>query len=329
LVRFKFEVQDLFRSTKKARSVLTKEQERALIRKVRDGNRYAARNPLWPAYLYDSKTVIKNAQEARGQLLETFYPLVVSIATRMCAGNLNVDFRDAIGCGIEGLLIAIDRFDLHTTNRLSTYAVPWIRKHVFAFLREESSMTASSERTADHARIDRERRRLAQLLSRQPLQEELAEALKITESQLQRLLAKGVVSLHSLDAPISRGSTLSLKDTVVNEDALWFRHTTLSDVEKGEILIALRSAMSRLHPLERTVIGQLYGIGAKVTKTVPEIAKGLGASWQKVREIEASALSKLRRQEVIRQLRVFVRAESRDSSTLKLKSTPKGVRKAS
>ena len=196
---------------------------------------------------------------------------------------------DLINEGNAGLVTAAMRFDETRGFKFISYAVWWIRQSIISAISMQSrTVRLPFNQLSDLARIKRLQSSLEQQLEREPTVPELAEELGVTEDRVKLSLrnAKGQVSL---DAPSLVGPEFSMLDTLPNEDAS-ADHQTMGDSLK----IVLRDILSDLPSRERMVVILFYGIEDAEPKCLDEIGRLLGLTTERVRQIKAGALIRLR-----------------------------------
>jgi RNA polymerase primary sigma factor len=192
--------------------------------------------------------------------------------------------------GNIGLMAAANKYDWRLGYRFATYANSWIRQAVGrAFADQSRTVRLPGHRTESLARLARARQRLAQRLGREPALPELAQYLETSVEQVEALMlwARAVISL---DAPRGEEGEVTLLDVMANTDA----ELPSAAVMATELETQAREQLSTLSPREQEVLAMRFGIDRGGERTLAEIGARLGVSRERIRQIEARALSKLR-----------------------------------
>lgn len=236
-----------------------------------------------------SKRIKKGDERARKDMIRANLRLVINIAKRYF--HLGIPLLDLIEEGNLGLMKAVDKFNPKKGYRFSTYAAWWIRQSITRSILEQGKMIripvymneliTKWKKTKEH---------LSQKAKRPPTEDEISKRLKITKSQKEQINFWLSASTSSLDTPIGDEGDSQLSDVVEDETAV----SPDKDIEELLNKERLRSLLSMMRKRERDVLDMRFGLADGKTHTLAEVAKKLGVSRERVRQIEEEALKKLR-----------------------------------
>jgi len=234
----------------------------------------------------------KGDKLARKKIIESNLKLVVSIAKNY--QNQNMPFLDIIQEGNIGLFKAIDNFDLNKGYRFSTYATRWIKQSIIRGIDNKSRSIRIpvyySEKIYTYKKIDNE---LRNLLNRNPLPQEIAEKMNIPVNDVLEMIdiAKGTVSLNSFLDNNDNDCELTLENIIVSSKNNPETDVILLDLNKQ---IQALFHKTNLSEKEKYILINRFELGGKKKKTLEEIGKKYGCTRERVRQIEKSALTKLK-----------------------------------
>ncbi len=286
--------------------LLTAEQEVSFARqaaRIPELNQELVRGHLSPDRRWQLKSDIQEAEAARDALIKANQRLVISVAKRY--RGLGVPFLDLIQEGNLGLMRAVERFDPDKGNRLSTYAMWWIRQSI---IRAVANLSRTIRVPIHAGERERKLRRVAQelqqTLGRTPTANELAAELGLTPRQVQRLQNMGQQAV-SLDQPIREGEAdgSSLADLIEDENSLAPADLAAQRLLRDDV----SAVLADLKPREAEVLRLRYGLEGERVHTLKEVGELMGVTRERVRQLEMRALRKLRHPRIGRRLKGYQR----------------------
>jgi RNA polymerase sigma factor (sigma-70 family) len=230
----------------------------------------------------------RQLQDVERILIESNLRLVVSVAKRYL--NRGLSLLDLIQEGNIGLMKAVDRFQPSRGLRFSTYATWWIRQAIGRGVADYGRTIRLPVHVMESlGKIERERRSFRKTESREPTESEIAERVEMSLDKV-RLLVEAARVPTSLDMPAGEDEETALREFVTN-------HAVESPEEEAmrhEMADRVEQALAPLDTREREVLRLRFGLGTDHEHTLAEIARRLSISRERVRQIEARAIAKLR-----------------------------------
>jgi RNA polymerase primary sigma factor len=244
--------------------------------------------------------LIEDGWIARQDLISSNFRLVISIAKKYI--GYGVPFLDLIQEGNIGLIRALKKFDHQRGYKFSTYATWWIRQAVGRAVADQSRTIRLPVHRNDQLKtLFKNMRILEQQLGRDPSLNELAEAMDMPAEMVEYLLQIAREPI-SIEKPIDVEEDSSFGDFLVNEDSPDPDEMAVENIMRQQ----LHSLLDSLPPREAYVIKLRYGIPHGQALTLEQIGRKMGVTRERIRQIEAQALQRLRTQDVKRQLRSYL-----------------------
>ncbi len=246
-----------------------------------------------------AKRIEKGDEECRRRFIQANLRLVVSIAKRYVNRSPNLSILDLVQEGNIGLSRAVEKFDYRRGFKFSTYATWWIRQAITRALADQSrTIRIPVHMVETISKYTQAKRRLLQELGREPLAEEIAVEMNLPVEKIHHIqkISQDVVSLESPIGDDDEDSTLS--EFIQDERNLTPAQTASQALLKDRI----KEILVDLTPREQKILEMRFGLTDGVTHTLEEVGKEFNVTRERIRQIEAKALARIRIHEKSRSL---------------------------
>ena len=285
--------------------LLDPKEEPVIARQIQEGEeaKEAMKNPdLSDEEKKKLAKVIADGEQAKQTLISSNLRLVVSIAKKYVGRGML--FLDLIQEGNCGLIKAVEKFDYTKGFKFSTYATWWIRQSITRAIADQARTIRIPVHMVETInKLTRIQRQLVQDLGRDPLPEEIAEKMENISAEKVREIQKIALDPVSLETPIGEEDDSHLGDFIEDKDTLSPDDYTNNQLLKDEINAVLQGLTER----EEKVLRLRFGLLDGRTRTLEEVGKEFNVTRERIRQIEAKALRKLKNPNRCKRLRDFVK----------------------
>ncbi len=244
----------------------------------------------------------QKAERAKAELTKANLRLVVAVARKYSQHGMAL--QDLIQEGNTGLMRAVEKFDHRRGYKFSTYATWWIRQAVTRAMADQGRMIRMPVHMVDSLnKINRTGRYLVTQLGREPLASEIADKLAMPVDRVRAIMKMSWQPL-SFESPVGEDGEATLGDFVESRGASPSEAALATDLSEN-----VRGALATLTPREEKVIRMRFGIGERDAHTLEEVGQDFSVTRERIRQIEAKALQKLRHPSRSKRLRAFTEEE--------------------
>ena len=285
------------------RAEVVQDQDYANLDSVKQYLEQAGRTPLLSKEEeYRLAILVKNGDcQASNQLICANLRLVVNIAKKYAARTQTLSFQDLIQEGHIGLMKAVERYDYTLGFRFSTYATWWIRQAINRAISDQDRTIRLPVHMGEEVRKVIKALTKLNMQNSKPKLKDVADMTGFSEERIEEIL-RNSNSIISLDAPVGEESASAIRDFVEDTKAADPEAAVMQTMMEREI----QKQLSALSPREQLVLNMRFGLDGNRTHTLEEVGNQVGVTRERIRQIEARALRRLRLSNKSKHLREFI-----------------------